>query len=488
MPTARILAVGLFVVIIAILSGIVQDVRDAEAIPAFARKYDFACNVCHVPSFPKLNDAGNLFRDHGYQLGTDQELPTFEGLTKGYWPVSFRTTVGYQFREVKGLSSLAVPTQDVTATSGAFGFTGLDILSFGILNRDISFGIVVAPDVVSGGFVGGGSGQTDLEAAFIKLDNLQRFIGLGDNNYLMNFRVGKYELDLPFSIKRSPTLNSTMLIYDYTAGMPFINTFFGFANPPGVGITNPNNFALSANHFGGELAGIAPTSLTNGYFRYSLNALSNQDTDGLGTTGGGRALQFYGHATQSFGGYGIVSGHRVGVFGMYGKAPTLPNAAGVTPGTGEANATFSRIGLDASTTWGGQVNVFGAWMFAKDTTPLAVAGGAGTPQEAHWNGGFLEADYNPAQFSKWLLIYRYDWITNTQQPDGLAVLGNGLAAPGNFNNVQMHTAMIRYNFMFTNRTDIALHLEYNHLRDRLTAASGGDQKANQAMVGFDFAF
>src|SRR3989475_13013956 len=78
MPTARILVVGLFVVIIAILSGIVQDVRDAQAIPAFARKYDFACNVCHVPSFPKLNDFGNLFRDHGYQLGTDQELPTYE--------------------------------------------------------------------------------------------------------------------------------------------------------------------------------------------------------------------------------------------------------------------------------------------------------------------------------------------------------------------------------------------------------------------------
>src|SRR3989454_6877800 len=94
MPTARILVVGLFVVIIAILSGIVQDVQDAQAIPAFARKYDFACSVCHVPSFPKLNDFGNLFRDHGYQLGTDQELPTYEGLTKGYWPVSLRTTVG----------------------------------------------------------------------------------------------------------------------------------------------------------------------------------------------------------------------------------------------------------------------------------------------------------------------------------------------------------------------------------------------------------
>lgn len=45
------------------LSGLVER---ADAIPAFARKYDFKCNVCHVPGFPKLNDFGNLFRDRGY--------------------------------------------------------------------------------------------------------------------------------------------------------------------------------------------------------------------------------------------------------------------------------------------------------------------------------------------------------------------------------------------------------------------------------------
>ncbi len=45
---------------------------DAQAIPAFARKYGFSCNVCHVPGFPKLNDTGNIFRDQGYQV--DSEL------------------------------------------------------------------------------------------------------------------------------------------------------------------------------------------------------------------------------------------------------------------------------------------------------------------------------------------------------------------------------------------------------------------------------
>src|SRR5881396_2241669 len=298
MRVMRVLIVGGVLAIIAIFSGIVQDVQDAQAIPAFARKYDFACNVCHVPSFPKLNDFGNLFKDHGYQLGTDQELPTYEGLTKGYWPVSLRTTVGYQLQTTGGLAPLS-PTGPTKATSSGFGITGLDILSFGLLARDISFGVVVTPELVSGSIVGGGNGETDMEAGFIRLDNLQRFIGLGENNYLMNFKVGKFELDLPFSVKRSPTLNSDMLIYTYIAGQPSIG---GGA----AGITNQNNFAFSDNQFGAELAGIKQTP-GGGYFRYSLNALSNHNIDGTGTTGGGRAMEFYGHVTQSIGGYGIVS-------------------------------------------------------------------------------------------------------------------------------------------------------------------------------------
>ena len=76
-------------------------VPKAQAIPAFARKYGVACNVCHVPGFPKLNDFGNQFREQGYQIGSDNDLPTHESITMGFWPVSFRTTVGYQIATVR---------------------------------------------------------------------------------------------------------------------------------------------------------------------------------------------------------------------------------------------------------------------------------------------------------------------------------------------------------------------------------------------------
>src|SRR5207245_11457325 len=147
---------------------------------------------------------------------------------------------------------------------------------------------------------------------------------------------------------------------------------------------------------------------------------------------------FYGHVTQSFGGYGIVAGQRIGAFVAAGNAPTLcpaslgggPSVAGTPTCAGTGSATqgepFRRVGLDFSLTYGGQWNLFGAWKFSNDSSNL-IAPTVGAAQNAHWNGGFIELDYNPIQLPKWLFIYRYDWITNTQQGDTGFV--------GNFNNV-----------------------------------------------------
>src|SRR5439155_12579557 len=109
---------------------------------------------------------------------------------KGFWPVSFRTTVGYQ------VADLRVDGQALT-TSG-FGFTGLDVLSFGTLARNLSFGIVFTPGLHDFSF-GTGASDGDLESAFVRLMNLERFVGGASNTYLMNMKVGKFEFHLPFS-------------------------------------------------------------------------------------------------------------------------------------------------------------------------------------------------------------------------------------------------------------------------------------------------
>lgn len=46
---------------------------DAQAIPAFARKYGATCALCHAPAYPALNTFGRRFKENGYQLEGDAE-------------------------------------------------------------------------------------------------------------------------------------------------------------------------------------------------------------------------------------------------------------------------------------------------------------------------------------------------------------------------------------------------------------------------------
>lgn len=443
-------------------------VPDAQAIPAFSRKYDVSCNTCHVPSFPKLNDFGNRFRDSGYQMDSDDDLPT--GLHMGYWPVSLRTSVGYQLGSINRLAVGNPATSQVGASTGGFGFTILDILAFGTIMKDVSYGVIYTPGLGSAGF-GTGRSDGDLEVAFVRLNNMM-------GTSLLNVKVGKYELDLPFSEKRSPTLNTNFVMYHYRSGTPFSRVT---ANPIGNRqYGNANDFALGDNQPGLELFGTKDIELVNGTFRYSLNVVSSNVTNVAGS-GGGRALQFYGHATQSFGGFGIVDGQRIGVFGMFGRAPTAANpaiAGGDPTGTGEQSRTFSRFGVDFSLTALSKVNVFGAYMIAHDSADLFRSQGIANAQASRWNGGFVQVDYNfitPA-----VVYYRFDWIRNNFQGDP--------TFDRKFGNVESHTVAARYHLYQSKRTAVSLHGEFSNTKTTKTGAFGEDQTARVGFVGMDLAF
>jgi hypothetical protein len=497
----RSLIVGLLALFAFVSYQLSALVPKANAIPAFARKYNFACNVCHVPGFPKLNDFGNLFRDQGYQLGTDNDVPTFEGITMGFWPVSMRTTVGYQVANVR--------TDGQSLSSSGFGFTGLDILSFGTLHRNIAFGIVYTPGLDTAGFGTGATfSETDLESAFVRLLNLERFLGGANNTYWLNLKVGKYELDVPFSEKRSPTLNTPFVIYHYVSGSPYQGGPLG--GLPTAGYGNASLFGLGDNQPGLELSGIVKTAATGGYLRYSLNMLTANGGSFANEGGGfGRSAYFYGHVTQSFGGYGILSGQRIGAFVVAGDAPTLcPSSIGGGPSGGgcpvPATATqgepFTRVGGDISLTFDNQWNLFGAFVHAVDSSNL-ISSQAGSPvnaaglpfQNASWNGGFVELDWYPTVLPifnspGWLLSYRYDIVRNVRQGDP--------SFAKTYNDVDSHTAMIRYYIHQSTRTDLALHIEYNWYKAKgvgdLTATSPcvncGNWYGQTTLVGFDFAF
>lgn len=60
------LRLGLAAALIALALGLSQP-RTSEAIPIFAQRYHFSCEVCHSV-MPELNAFGNAFRDRGYRL------------------------------------------------------------------------------------------------------------------------------------------------------------------------------------------------------------------------------------------------------------------------------------------------------------------------------------------------------------------------------------------------------------------------------------
>jgi hypothetical protein len=61
----------LLVIIIGFLAG-----RRCNAIPAFARKYQISCQVCHSPVMPRLKGFGEEFAGNGFRM-TDYESPRY---------------------------------------------------------------------------------------------------------------------------------------------------------------------------------------------------------------------------------------------------------------------------------------------------------------------------------------------------------------------------------------------------------------------------
>ena len=96
--------------------------RQAEAVPAFARKYRVECTVCHTRP-PRLNTFGERFLENGYQIPGTQDGGIVEkfklgnvtlGLVHNYFAVRLRGNVYRQFdfateNGVKDTKELAFP-------------------------------------------------------------------------------------------------------------------------------------------------------------------------------------------------------------------------------------------------------------------------------------------------------------------------------------------------------------------------------------------
>jgi len=139
------------------------SLQDASAIPAFARKYGLRCSACHV-AWPVLNDFGWRFKDNGYQLMNDRDAPIWQH--PAYWPVTFRITPNWHRENSNkvAVDTGAGPlTGETSVTAHGFDLTGLDILTGGTLEKNISFLLTPSSD---------NTASFHFESAYVRLDNL----------------------------------------------------------------------------------------------------------------------------------------------------------------------------------------------------------------------------------------------------------------------------------------------------------------------------
>src|SRR5215469_6008422 len=414
-----------------VLSVCLPTAKPTKAIPAFARKYGLPCSACHI-SWPELNNFGQVFRDNGYQMMNERDSPITRD--PSYFPATIRITPQWHResadKQPVNNSTSGEPDHIGTLTTAGFDLSGLDMWFAGTLYKNISFSVLPSSDSFA---------NFHFENAYVRFDNLL-------HTSWLNFKVGKYELDLPVSEKRLVTLSGD-------GGFYYIYHFepFGDANPFG---------GIGDNQIGVELMG----HNANSYTRYVFSVVSSND-GGVGFLYGvppspnesgpnpaGRTYDYYGHFEQAFNTFG--NGFmKVGGYAYFGFAPTFFETSGGTDIYGRGNKPFYRAGFEWK--W-----YFNRWLFktvylhGHDNGFLAngIASNSGSlPAGLHagaWNGAFVEGQY---QFSPQLnLIGRYELVRIQQQPNLAAV------PSGNTGNLDAFTIALRWNpFMFS-RAGLAL--------------------------------
>jgi len=424
------------------------SVSDAHALPAFARKYGLRCSACHE-AWPMLNYFGQKFKDNGYQLMNDRDAPIWQN--NGYWPVTIRITPSWHRESTDKVAVDQAATGQQQITAHGFDVGGLDILSGGTLDKNISFLFVLSSDE---------NAQFHFESVNARLDNLF-------GSPWLNVKMGKFELDNIVSEKRGLTLSANGGGFQLYHFIPFgDNNFFG---------------QIGDNQFGLEWMGHSANDRTR------LSAALLSTTDGNVDLPGSNSYSGFFAGSQAFE-TGKLGTQRVGFYAMIGQAPTnfLTSGGPDFPiaGGGFGNKSFSREGFtgifylkkldfQVVTQHGSDNAYFATSSSVGGPTPLPTGA-----RSAVWNGAFVETHY--VYSPQLIFIQRSEWVRMSQQ-----------AIPGtasNLGNIDNYVVGYRYMPFMTSRAGFAWHNEYSWIRQRGTAPDGTDLTSSSLMLGFDFDF
>ncbi|MGB8063883.1 MAG: hypothetical protein WCF26_18460 [Candidatus Sulfotelmatobacter sp.] len=460
---------------------VLSSSQNANALPAFARKYGLRCSACHE-SWPMLNYFGQKFKDNGYQLMNDRDSPVWQN--PSYWPVTFRITPIWHRVSVGKVEVDTYPGGTLNpnsavqrVTTSGFDLSGLDFHTGGTLEKNFSFYVLPSSDATA---------SFHFETVMARLDNV-----FGSS--WLNIKLGKFELDNLLSEKRILTLTGNGGIYQLYHFIP---------------VGDGNIFGqMGDNQLGAELMGHNYNDRT----RYSAALLSSNDGN-VGLPYGNSYTGFF-TVSQAFD-VGKLGVDRIGAYAMVGEAPTYYLTSGGTPqpGTGLSNKGFHREGFvglfyfgeHADVTvvtqhgydnaWFGQGygDLIGGTVTGNNTPGTTLLAGSQAPT---WNGVLFEPHY--VYSPQLLFLARYETIRMSRQADGPGYTGTnalGLTgqAPSNYGNISTYTLGFRYNPFMTSRAGFAWHNEYNWLHQDGTGPSLSPSLANintsEFLTGFDFDF
>ena len=423
---------------------LVLSVSDAHALPAFARKYGLRCSACHE-AWPMLNYFGQKFKDNGYQLMNDRDAPIWQ--SNGYWPMTIRITPSWHRESTDKVAVDQAVTGQQRVTAHGFDVGGLDILTGGTLDKNLSFLFVLSSDE---------NAAFHFESVNARFDNL-----LGSP--WLNVKVGKFELDNIVSEKRGLTLSANGGGFQLYHFIPVGDSNF-------VGQIGDNQFGL-------EWMGHS----ANDRSRISAALLSSNDGN-VDLPGSNSYTGFFA-GSQAFEA-GKLGTQRVGFYAMVGQAPTntLTSGGEPIPGGGFGNKTFSRVGFNGIF-YLGKLDFQVVTQHGSDDAYFATATASPDPlpagaRSAVWNGAFVETHYvwNP----QFVIIQRSEWIRMSQQ----AIPGT----PSNLGDLDNYVFGYRYMPIMNSRAGFAIHNEYSWIRQRGGAPDGTDLTSNSLMLGFDFDF
>lgn len=146
----------------ALLPSFQGHVDEAQAIPAFARKFNLPCSTCHT-GFPYLNATGRAFMEHGYRL-PDEDGKIDDDMQK-HQDINSNLSLEKMLPLAIRLQSVPVTATDADGGSvQSQPFSDFDLIAFGNFYKYGSFHFAVGAGADEG-FVPAGDGRLGIHPA-----------------------------------------------------------------------------------------------------------------------------------------------------------------------------------------------------------------------------------------------------------------------------------------------------------------------------------